>query len=68
MNLGSKQFNIKIFQHFFKTGSGAHVRPSKDMKGQMTATAKREQTTEGATLRRIISGYPADYEKLTYVY
>jgi hypothetical protein len=37
------------------------------MRGQMTATAKREQTFEGAT-GRAMSGFLADHERLTYVY
>jgi hypothetical protein len=42
--------------------------PTKDMRGQMTAIAKRGQTSEGATVRRVMCGYPADHERLTYAY
>jgi hypothetical protein len=41
---------------------------SKYMRGQMTVTANRGQTSEGATVRRAMFGYPADLERLTYVY
>jgi hypothetical protein len=62
MNYGSKQFNNNFF---LNREWGTNVRPSKDIRGQMTAIAKRGQTSEGATVRRAMCGYPADHERLT---
>jgi hypothetical protein len=41
--------------------------PFKDIRRQMTATAKRWQTYKGETVRRAMSGYPAYHERLTYL-
>jgi hypothetical protein len=42
--------------------------PSKDMRGKMSATAKREKTPRGQLSEGQMSGYLADHERLTHVY
>jgi hypothetical protein len=52
---------IKYF-NIFKTRRGFNVR-LRDIRGQVTATAKRGQMSKGQ-----LSGYLADHERPTYVY